>query len=306
MLKAVVQKAISFLPYKHRINFLFQKYITKGVRLSDEYFTDKLTHHGKHEFYYHKHRSQSLEGKTILELGTGWYPVVPIAQYLSGADSIYSVDISPLMDRERLHATVGKFIEYAATDQLSEFLPHAVHIRLQALKTLYQNPPSNFESYLKALKIQYLVTDARHLALPDDSVDFITSNNVFEHIYPDILGGILKEFQRVLKPDGLMCHFIDMSDHFAHLDTTINIYHFLQFTEAEWERIDNSIQPQNRLRIPHYRALYESLGLPIIDQEHRPGDVEAVKAMELAMPYAELPPEEVAISHSYLVTGGEE
>jgi len=114
----------------------------------------------------------------------------------------------------------------------------------------------------------------------------------------------LQEFQSLLHPEGIMCHFIDMSDHFAHLDHTINIYHFLRFTEKQWQWIDNSIQPQNRLRIPHYRELYHSLGLHILEQEHRPGDVEAVKAMPLADPFRQMPAAEVAISHSYVVSGG--
>ena len=37
-MKAIAQKAISFLPKKEKINYWFQKNITKGVTLTDEYF----------------------------------------------------------------------------------------------------------------------------------------------------------------------------------------------------------------------------------------------------------------------------
>ena len=48
ILKALIQKTISFLPYNHSVNFLFQKYVTKGVRLTDELFEDKLIHCSNH------------------------------------------------------------------------------------------------------------------------------------------------------------------------------------------------------------------------------------------------------------------
>ncbi len=85
ILKAIVQKTISFLPFKHQINFLFQKYVTKGVYLSDEYFEDRLIHAANH-----LKGSKKLSGNTVpdktLELGTGWYPVVPIVFYLCGSN----------------------------------------------------------------------------------------------------------------------------------------------------------------------------------------------------------------------------
>ncbi|MEP7168031.1 MAG: hypothetical protein ABI855_01545 [Bacteroidota bacterium] len=60
ILKAIIQKTISFLPFKHRIKFLFQKYVTKGVYLSDVYFEDRLTHAAHHLKGY-----QKLSGKKV-------------------------------------------------------------------------------------------------------------------------------------------------------------------------------------------------------------------------------------------------
>jgi hypothetical protein len=304
ILKAVIQKGISFLPFKHQINFLFQKYITRGVQLSDHYFTDKLIHHRKHEQFYIEQQGRKLDNIEVLELGTGWYPVVPIAQFLCGARKIYSVDISPLMNYERVKQTVDQFVAYHQSGKLAPYLQNLLPERLKKLEQLSINPPGTFEALLQALGLEYLVADARSLPLEKDSIDFITSNNVFEHIYPNILKDILKDFQRVLKTDGLMSHFIDMSDHFAHLDDTINIYHFLRFSEQQWHWIDNSIQPQNRMRIPQYRALYQQSGIDILHQEHRPGSLQQVEATPLSAPFNNMPVEEVAISHSYVVSRG--
>lgn len=94
ILKAIVQKTISFLPYKHQINYFFQRYVTKGVLLNNSYFTDRLVHANKHLRFFEQY-SHIATPSTTLELGTGWYPVVPISLFLNGSDTIYTVDISP-------------------------------------------------------------------------------------------------------------------------------------------------------------------------------------------------------------------
>jgi hypothetical protein len=93
ILKAIVQKTISFLPFGNRVNYFFQKYVTKGVRLSDEYFLDRLEHGRVHIKSYQQHSGNTIPKQT-LEIGTGWYPIVPICLFLVGAEKIYSVDIS--------------------------------------------------------------------------------------------------------------------------------------------------------------------------------------------------------------------
>lgn len=296
MLKAVVQKALSFLPVKHRLNYLFQKYITKGVRLSDVYFEDRLAHALRHLEAYRQHKGD-LRGATVFELGTGWYPVVPVAFFLSGAGRVQSVDISPLTDREKMLATLRRY--QAARNQELPGLPERWAVLERILEA-----PANYsrEALFETLHFEYLVTDARRLPLPDGSVDLITSNNTFEHIYPEVLQGILQEFKRIAKPNALMSHFVDMSDHFAHLDDGISIYHFLRFSDRTWQWIDNSIQPQNRWRITHYRALYRRLGIPITEEHNRPGDPEALRREPLAPAFAALPEEELAVSHSYLIS----
>jgi SAM-dependent methyltransferase len=300
ILKATVQKGISFLPGKHRINFLFQKHVTKGVQLTEAYLVDRLTHFQAHKRLLTEQSSHGIPDRVPLELGTGWYPIVPLCFFLSGASHCYTVDISALMNKERLWETIQILLDYDKAGKLAPYVPNMMQERRDRLAAIQAEDP--FETMLAKLQLQYIVADARQLPLEDDSVDFITSNNTFEHIYPDILADILKEFQRVLKPNGRMCHFIDMSDHFAHLDSSITIYNFLQFTERQWKYIDNDVQPQNRWRMQHYRQLYQQLQIPILKEENRPGSVEEVRQVPLAPPFDQLPEKEVAISHGYVVS----
>lgn len=299
-IKLVVQKGISFLPASHKINYLFQKYVTKGVILSDEYFFDRLGHGVYHAKAFQKHRSKSP--KSTLELGTGWYPVVPISMFLLGSDNVVTVDITPLMDKEKLSATITKYLDAISKQQVDEvFLQNTD--RIEVLKKLAAYSASlSLDEMLKQLKINYLKTDARKLPFENGAFDLIHSNNTYEHIYEFILKDIVKEFKRVQKKDGLQSHFIDMSDHFAHADSSITIYNYLKYTEAKWMRMDNSVQPQNRMRINQYRDLYKTHGLHVVEESLRPGDAKALDSIVMEEPYRSFKKEDVLPSHGYLVS----
>ena len=298
--KAVIQKSISFLPYKHRINYLFQKYVTKGVLLTDALMDDKLTHCSNHLKYYSKYGNKPANF-TSLEIGTGWYPIVPIGLFLAGAGEIYTIDISSLLKTTAIHQTITKLLQYYDLGKLQTYLPVIKVERLEVLKAalLLHNAP---ESILETMNIKTTVGDARKMPFADGKMDLINSNNTFEHIPAGILADILVEFKRVLNPNGVMSHQIDMSDHFAHLDKSITIYNYLQYTDAQWNRIDNSIQPQNRLRIADYRKLHQQAGFKILEEINRPGSVEDLKRVKLADQYKPYSESDLAVSHTLMVS----
>lgn len=289
------------MPYKHRINYLFQKYVTKGVQLSSIYFEDRLIHLREHLHFFEKYKG-GLSDATTLELGTGWYPVVPVGLFLAGAKEVQTVDISALMNKDNLCLTLERYLEWEEAGKLSPYL-QALPGRLEQVRALLKEASDlKVEQLLSRLQMTYWVADARQLAVSDDSVQLITSNNTFEHIYPNILEDILLEFKRILEEGGVMSHFIDMSDHFAHLDDKISIYHFLRFSERAWQWIDNDVQPQNRWRLEQYRELYKKLGISIVEEKNRPGEPRVVAQESVAAPFKEYSLEELAISHSYTIS----
>lgn len=301
ILKAVIQKGISFLPFSHRINFLFQKYVTKGVNLTDHLFEDKLIHCSNHIKYYRKYAPGKTDF-TALEIGTGWYPIVPIGLYLCGASKVYTIDISSLLGTDRIQYTIDKYEAWYSSGRLNQYLPDLDAKRYEKLLSLKgMIATRSVSDVLQELNIYSIVGDARHIDLPDHSIDLINSNNTFEHIYPEILSGILDEFKRILAPDGVMSHQIDMSDHFAHLDKSITIYNFLQFSDSAWKTIDNDVQPQNRLRLPDHIELLNKSGFQILEQINRNGDMEALGSVALDDKFKKYKLEDIAVSHSLLL-----
>ncbi|MFN4006709.1 MAG: methyltransferase domain-containing protein [Chitinophagaceae bacterium] len=250
ILKAVLQKAITTLPAKQaaKVNLIFQKYVTKGLDLKDEYFYDRLGHAKAHLDAYKKYSDKKIP-ETCLELGTGWHPIVPISFFLTGATTIYSVDVTFLTSKENVIETINKILQSEQSGVLQEYLTYQQD-KIEVLRAIVAQQNSySLEQILHLLNITYLVEDARKLSLPDNSIDLINSNNTFEHIYPNILIPILKEFKRIVsKSGGVMSHFIDMSDHFAHFDNSITLYNFLRFSDSQWKWVDNTLQNQSRYK----------------------------------------------------------
>ncbi|MFI5172340.1 MAG: class I SAM-dependent methyltransferase [Chitinophagales bacterium] len=298
--KAITQKLISFLPFKHKINYFFQKHITKGLALSDKLFETKLVHCNQHIQALKKY-NPGKKRFSALELGTGWYPVVPVGMYLCGAVEIYSVDIAQLMTLEKTASTVDKFIEYHNSNKLKEILPAYEEEKLLSLKTLMQtNPP--LEDILQLLNLKTIIGDiTQNEMLSKIKFDLIHSNNTFEHIPEKHLKNILERFHAILGNEGVMSHFIDMSDHFSHFDKKISPYHFLKFSKSRWRFIDNNIQPQNRLRISDYRRLYKETGWVIREEIVESGNPESLSAINITHEFSQIDKNDLAITHALLI-----
>ncbi len=299
ILKAAVQKAISFLPYKHRINYFFRKHVTKGANLTDDLFEDKLIHCAAHVAAFEKYAT--IEKDSALEIGTGWYPIVPIGLYLTGFSNIVSIDISPLVSRESVIAAIDRYSEYDRSGRLSAFFAKVDKARLEKARKLASGGLSAFELMME-MGIRLVIGDARSTNFQDDSLCLIHSNNTLEHIDPQVLRQILEDFNRILHPKGIMSHNIDMSDHFAHLDRSITNFNFLKFSDGQWKIIDNSIQPQNRLRITDFERMFRDSGFQILERDDRVGTKEELNSIRPATRYLSYAVEDLLVTHSHLVS----
>lgn len=299
--KAIVQKVISFLPNKHSVNYFFQKNITKGLVLTDVLFETKLGHCKQHIEAYSS-ENPNKQNFSSLELGTGWFPVVPIGLFLRNAGRMYSVDIESLLTIENTKTTIKKFIDYHDTGLLEKLFPGYNPERMDQLRKLYHEE-NTLGQINEALHFEIIVGDILDKTiLKNVQVDLIHSNNTFEHIPSVILEQILFRFKELLSPNGIMSHFIDLSDHFSHFDKKITSYNFLSFSDSTWKLIDNSIQPQNRLRISDYKSLYKKVELPIRNEILISGDPSDLRKIKLAEKYRNINQKDLLVTHALLVS----
>src|SRR5262249_26083967 len=125
-----------------------------------------------------------------------------------------------------------------------------------------------------------------------------------EHIPRPVLQDILKECFRLLTPGGVVCHFIDNSDHWEHGDKSISRVNFLQFSDRAFRLTYlNSLNYQNRLRHSEYVSLLRACGFEIV-KEHRNVDPKALLALDnlpLSPQFSRFSKQDLATMDSYLL-----
>lgn len=244
---------------------------------------------------------REVTGGRVLEVGTGRMVNIPTALWLCGAAQIVTVD---------LHRYLSGALVAESQRYVREHEAEVAHLfGAEAERPLFQERLRQLSHYsgdlaglLRLMNVEYVAPgDAAHLRLPDHSFDYHISYTVLEHIPADIILQILTEARRVLRPGGLLIHFIDPSDHFSHDDPSITAINCLQFSPGEWHKwAGNQFMYHNRLRAHEYLALFEQVGVHLLRQAQM-ADERSLQALKngfrLAAEFQGLGPEELAITN---------
>lgn len=184
----------------------------------------------------------ALRGKTILELGPG--------------DSVATAIIAAAHGARAVLVDAGRF---ASQDlRVYEGL-------VRRLKARQLNPPEiggcrDLDEMLAAADARYLTQGLTSLAGIDaESVDFIYSQAVLEHVRRDEFLATQRECARILRPDGVCSHRIDLQD---HLGGGLNN---LRFPASVWESqlFARSGFYTNRIQFDAMIGLFEQAGFSV-------------------------------------------
>ena len=210
---------------------------------------------------------RTVNGRTFMEVGTGRRINVPIAFWLAGAGKTITVDLNPYLKEELIREDIAYMRDNR--EQIRGIFNGQMGDERFARLLERTESKWGLNDLLELCSIDYIAPgNAANVAIPSDSVDYHISHNVFEHIPYDILKEILNEGNRILRTNGLLVHRIDYKDHFSYSDKSISPINFLQFTDAEWERISgNRYMYTNRLRADDFTALFTSANQRILVNE---------------------------------------
>lgn len=239
-----------------------------------------------------------VRGRTVLEIGTGWQPMLPVLYSLAGA-RVLTADLHRLIRPETFQAALDAVAELEA-EICGQLAIEPERLRLAV------RPFGDYRARMQELGISYLAPcDCRFLPLRSGSVDIFASRAVLEHIPPPVLEEILREAARVLRPEGRMLHLIDYSDHWSHRDRRISAVHFLRHPDWLFRLI--CLHPQNyhnRLRHAEFLHLIRAAGFAV-QREHRRVDQRALEAlgrMEIQPRFRRFPPEELATTEGLILS----
>lgn len=265
-LKAAAQGTLSMLPQPWRWNRLLQQLNgSLDPRTRVVGVAERLAGHLER---YATYGGRPLPESTVVELGTGTFPLFAVLLALSGAREVVTFDIVPLATNRDIGKTLAAVAEKRGG--IERHLSLARPDRLERIPELAQKVSGGKLSGREALAelgVRYRVQDATDTGLEAESVDLITSNDVLEHIPERTLAFLYREFVRITRPDGVMSHFINMGDHYAAADPSIGSFNFYRYSEGYWRVFNNSLQYQNRLRASDHAGLLNDAGWKIVDSE---------------------------------------
>ena len=179
----------------------------------------------------------------ILELGPGDSIASAIIGFAYGASRTFLVDKDNYVSRD-----------------LNFYLKLIDTLRLKGLKTPNINQLNSLSDILKACNGIYLTDGLSSLkTINSDSIDFIWSHSVLEHVRKNQFYSIQRELNRILKSSGFASHSIDYQD---HLDHGLNN---LRFSEKIWESnlFTNSGFYTNRIPALKMHSIFSEVGFKI-------------------------------------------
>jgi len=286
MFKAMVQNIFAAVPNGHRLYLQLLEHVLRfspkyyqRLHMQPEEFEQKVPQVRKHvENYYlgqanyegenlDEGSTRSLKNLKVLELGTGWYPVVPIGLYLCGAAEIWTLDIVSQCRLDKIKYLLTLFLTYAREDRLSRLLPFVDSHRISTIEELVGSKDNQGDEFLKEMNIYMLIGDTRNIELQSGTIDLFVSNNVLEHIPQNTLKEIFQEFRRLSSKKGVMSHNIDMGDHHSYVDPSITRYNYRKYNKHVWWLFNNSINYQNRLCVSDYKEVHETTRWKIIQEQ---------------------------------------
>jgi SAM-dependent methyltransferase len=242
-------------------------------------------------------RYTRIDHATVLEIGSGWEPVIPILFSLKGARQVI------LTDKYRLCMRSG--IQAALQSLRSHEREILARLGYQDDVSRKLAVGSDFEEALHSLGLRYLAPcDCQRLDLPPNSVDIVISRAVLEHIPPPVVGNIFRESLRLLRPGGIVCHIVDNSDHWEHRDKRISRVNFLRFSDGvfKWTCL-NPQHFQNRMRHSEYVHMLRGTGFEVLDAEPTVDErsIEVLKTLRLADRFKQFPPDDLAAIGSLIL-----
>ncbi len=216
-----------------------------------------------------------LAGRVGLELGPG--------------DSLFSALIL------RAHGAAGAVLVDA--DDFASRDPAVYRAMERMLRSEGLDPPSlegasDRDALLERCGARYLTDGLASIrSLPDASVDFMWSQAVLEHLRRGEFLETMGELRRILKPDGIASHRVDLQD---HLGGALNN---LRFSEGLWESdfFAGSGFYTNRIQYGEMLGLFERAGFAVEALDCRRWDRLPTPRTRMDARFRDLPETELSV-----------
>lgn len=180
-----------------------------------------------------------------------------VALELGPGDSLASAVIAAAHGATRTHLVdAGR---YASSD-LRVYRRLCAYLRAQGLRPPDLEGISDVESLLRVCHATYGTAGLKSLReIASESVDFVWSHAVLEHVRRNQCAEFIKETRRVMHRRGVCSHQVDLQDHLGGALNNLRIPS--RWWETEW--MANSGFYTNRLQMSDFIRIFEAAGFRV-------------------------------------------
>jgi SAM-dependent methyltransferase len=258
-IKGIVQKALSTAPGGVRVNDLLQR-TAGGLRNIEATVDSKVVDDWIVLARQLRELGVQIPGAELVEVGTGWFPVLPLCFAFAGVRTCHTFDVTRHLDARLTRRAIAR---------LRVHLPRIAEtagVSIEQVQARYDHVSrvADVAMALDRAGVRYHApADAARTRLDDRSVDAVFSNSVLEHISSPGIAAILRETARILTPAGVSLHSVNCGDHYAYFDRSISPINYLKYSDRQWKLWNNRLLYQNRLRPADFLQIAEEAGLRV-------------------------------------------
>jgi len=185
----------------------------------------------------------NLKGLKIVELGSGWSPILPYQLIFEGnAKSVDSYDINEHYNVKEIESLNDYYGNHYTIDL-------EIKGNYQIHKSLTYFPNTN-------ICVGKL-----------DNINLVVSRFVLEHVPVENIIEMHEFFNTTLMSGSYILHLISPSDHRSYGDSSVSLQDFLKYSQEDWDGIQTKFDYHNRLRLPEYIEIFKR-NFEIISLEH--------------------------------------
>ena len=289
--KGIVQKALSVAPGGPRLNDMLQLTLG-GLRDIDATVDSKVVDDWVVLARQLRELNVPIADAVLVEVGTGWFPVLPMCFALAGARTCHTFDVSRHLNPRLTARAIARLKAHV------EAIADAAGASVADVERRYQclSAAPDAHAALHRAGVRYHApADAAHTGLAPRSVDAVFSNSVFEHIPRRGIAAILLETARIVKREGVSLHSVNCGDHYAYFDRSITPINYLKYSDRQWSLWNNRLLYQNRLRPVDFLQLAEDAGLQIVSSRFTPKErlLKLLPAFVLAAQFRSYTPDQL-------------
>jgi len=237
----------------------------------------------------------SSQGRTFVELGTGWAGSAALILLGLSEKQVVSFDLYRHLDQRMAEIALKNITDLRLDPTKKYQFPCNV-----AAEGALLDP-----SKIDARRFRYFAPhDARATGLESNSVDCYFSQAVLEHVPKFIIQELLADSFRILKPGGVCYHYVQPTMHAAQVDRNATGIDYLTCSDWVWKTFyENDISHECRLRGIDHLALVREAGFEVVGEWHTV-DKKALAALprkNLAKRFRSYSDEEICTDYIWIV-----